>query len=73
MKIIHKKKKKKISLMQFSSPKQKYKKYSIPTHLQTTGEGVQCCALKGCFHCCLKVLCPRKTSVVQIFHLVYPN
>lgn len=38
--------------MQFSSPKQKYKKYSFfppHTHLQTTGEGVQCCALKGCF------------------------
>lgn len=51
MKIIHKKKKK-ISSMQFSSPKQKYKKYSFfppHTHLQTTGEGVQCCALKGCF------------------------
>lgn len=32
-------------------------------------EGVQCCVLKGCFYCCLKVLCPWKTPVVQIFHL----
>lgn len=45
----------------------------FPIQLLTIEEGFQCCLLKKCVYCYLKVLCPRKAPVVQIFNLVYPN
>lgn len=67
-KIIHKKKN---LLCKFLPQNKKYKKYVlffVFIHLQTTGEGVQCCALED-FSLPSDGLCSWKASVVQIFHL----